>query len=81
MSDNVDLPVPAILDAMVLSNFASSDALWVLPAVLPRPQTVPAVDTEVKHGVDEGYAFLERAAAALETARSRAFWSMWLRCR
>lgn len=66
MSDEEPVPAPAVLDATVLSNFASTDALWILPAVLPRPQTVPAVQTELEHGIDEGYTFLERADAALE---------------
>lgn len=66
MSDDESVPAPAVLDATVLSNFASTDALWVLPAVLPRPQTVPAVQTELEHGIAEGYTFLKRADAALD---------------
>jgi len=60
---------PVILDATVLSNFASTDSVTWLATILDDPQTVPAVRTELKQGREVGYAYLEHATDVLESGR------------
>ena len=43
---------PIVLDATVLSNFASTDSVTWLAATLEDLQTVPAVRTELENGRD-----------------------------
>lgn len=43
-------PQPVFLDATVLSNFASSDAVGFLETVLDSPVVVPAVRDEIERG-------------------------------
>ena len=63
MSDEIVQPV--CLDATVLSNFASSETVDQLIAILDRPVTVPAVEAELERGRSEGYDFLEDALDSL----------------
>jgi predicted nucleic acid-binding protein len=56
---------PVVLDATVLSNFASSDAVTWLGDVLVRPVTVPTVQSELERGYEEGHAFLANAVDPL----------------
>lgn len=56
---------PVVLDTVVLSNFAASDSLDLLDAVLGRPVTVPAVRRELHRGSQEGYQFADRAVAVV----------------
>ena len=58
---------PVVLDATVLSNFASTDSVTWLATTLEDLQTVPAVRTELEHGRAAGYAYLTHALAVLET--------------
>ena len=58
---------PIILDATVLSNYASTDAVSWLTTTLNELQTVPAVQTELKQGREAGYTYLENALAAIES--------------
>lgn len=60
---------PTVLDTTVLSNFASTDAMPILTASLPRPETVPAVESDVEKGLREGYTFLQPLRCALEASR------------
>lgn len=53
-----------ILDATVLSNFASTDAIEVLVELLESPAVVPAVIEEIDEGRDFGYEYL---TVAIET--------------
>ena len=64
MSEPVSRPV--VLDATVLSNYASTDAVSWLTTTLDDPQTVPAVRTELEQGRAVGYAYLEPALDVLE---------------
>lgn len=57
---------PAVLDATVLSNFSSTDAIDVLIQSLPRPVTVPAVQDEIERGYADRYEFLAPARGALD---------------
>jgi predicted nucleic acid-binding protein len=50
-------PSPQVLDSTVLSNFASTDSVWVLDETLHQPTTVPVVQSELARGVDV-YPFL-----------------------
>lgn len=59
---------PTVLDTTVLSNFASTDAMSILTASLPRPETVPAVESEVEKGLREGYTFLQPVRDAFEAS-------------
>lgn len=56
---------PVVLDATVLSNFASSDAIDWLVELLDRPVVVPAVRTELERGRDHGHRFLAEAIEPL----------------
>jgi predicted nucleic acid-binding protein len=60
---------PVVLDATVLSNYASTDSVTWLTTTLAHPQTVPAVRTELDRGREVGYAYLEHALDALESGR------------
>jgi len=65
MSERVSRPV--ILDATVLSNYASTDSVSWLTTTLDALQTVPAVRTELEQGREVGYAYLEHALDVLES--------------
>ena len=52
---------PVVLDATVLSNFASTGTVDVLVGILDRPATVPAVQTELGRGYARDYDFLDDA--------------------
>lgn len=54
---------PIVLDATVLSNFASSSTVEQLARILDHPATVPAVRDELKRGRDLHYRFLDEALA------------------
>lgn len=60
---------PVILDATVLSNYASTDSVTWLATILDDLQTVPAVRTELKQGREVGYAYLEHVLDVLESGR------------
>jgi predicted nucleic acid-binding protein len=64
MTEPLDRPI--VLDATVLSNFASTDSVTWLATTLEDLQTVPAVRTELEHGREAGYAYLNHAIAVLE---------------
>ncbi|NEU58565.1 hypothetical protein [Halorussus sp. MSC15.2] len=57
---------PLVLDATVLSNFASSDAISWLTDTFSGLATAAAVEQELQRGVDEGYPFLGSALAAVQ---------------
>jgi len=57
-----------VLDATVLSNFASSNAISWLIAAIDDPRTAPAVRDEIVNGVAAGHDFLEPARAAVESS-------------
>ena len=67
MSERVSRPV--VLDATVLSNYASTDSVSWLTTTLDDLQTVPAVQTELEQGREVGYAYLEHAIDVLESGR------------
>jgi predicted nucleic acid-binding protein len=67
MSEPLDRPV--VLDATVLSNYASTDSVTWLATILDALQTVPAVRTELEQGCEVGYAYLEHALDVLESGR------------
>lgn len=54
---------PVVLDATVLSNYASSGSVRWLIELLSQPAAVPAVEDELEAGRAHGHAFL---AAAFE---------------
>ena len=56
---------PVVLDATVLSNFASTGTVDVLVDMLDRPTTVPAVQTELERGYARDYDFLDDALARI----------------
>lgn len=58
-------PRPVVLDTTVVSNFASTDSVSVLTAVLSSPLVVPTVRDELERGLDEGHEYLETAVDAL----------------
>ena len=58
---------PVVLDATVLSNYASTDSVSWLTATLDELQTVPAVQTELEQGREVGYTYLENALTVLES--------------
>ena len=53
---------PLVLDATVLSNFASIDSTDWIAGSFARPTVPLAVEHEIQAGVDAGYEFLECAA-------------------
>jgi predicted nucleic acid-binding protein len=59
------LPEPVVLDATVLSNFASSGAVDWLVELLDGPAVPTAVETEVEEGRDHGHEFLDDATAVV----------------
>ena len=67
MSEPVSQPV--VLDATVLSNYASTDSVTWLTTTLDALQTVPAVRGELEQGREVGYAYLEHALDVLESGR------------
>jgi predicted nucleic acid-binding protein len=58
---------PVVLDATVLSNYASTDSVTWLATTLDDLQTVPAVRTELERGREMGYAYLDHALEAIES--------------
>ena len=58
---------PIVLDATVLSNFASTDSVMWLATTLKDFQTVPAVRTELENGREAGYTYLNHALSVLES--------------
>ncbi len=56
---------PVVLDTTVLSNFASTNSISLLIAVLDDPAVVPTVYDELKQGVAGGHDYLESAVATL----------------
>lgn len=58
-----DVVEPVVLDATVLSNFASSSTVEQLGRILDHPATVPAVRDELERGRDLHYRFLDEALA------------------
>ena len=58
-------PQPIVVDTTVLSNFASTDSISFLIAVLDSPMVVPAVRDELKRGLDTGHDYLDTAVDAL----------------
>ncbi|WP_255150103.1 hypothetical protein [Halorarius halobius] len=67
MSESFSRPV--VLDATVLSNYASTDSVSWLTTTLDALQTVPAVRTELEQGREVGYAYLEHALDGIESGR------------
>lgn len=57
-------PEPIFLDATVLSNFASTDAIEFLVEVLDSPVVVPAVRDEIEQGQRFGHDYLATAVEA-----------------
>lgn len=51
------------LDTTVLSNFASTDSVWLIPAVFDRPVAPREVYQELEQGINEGYQYLTNATA------------------
>jgi len=58
---------PLVLDATVLSNFASSESISWLTTVFTTPLTAPVVNQELRQGVGHGYEFLHSALRAIES--------------
>lgn len=59
-------PQPVFLDATVLSNFASSDAVGFLETILDSPVVVPAVRDEIERGQNLGHEYLTPAVDAFD---------------
>lgn len=59
-------PKPTVLDATVVSNFASTNAVEYLVEVLESPVVVPAVRDEIAEGYRHGYDYLETAIDAFD---------------
>lgn len=57
---------PLVLDATVLSNFASSDSVAWLTTTFSDLETAPAVEQELRRGVGAGHQFLRSALTAIE---------------
>jgi predicted nucleic acid-binding protein len=57
---------PVVLDATVLSNFASTDSITWLTATFDGLMTVPAVKNELRRGTEVGYEYLTSALGAIE---------------
>ena len=53
-----DVVQPVVLDATVLSNFASSGTVDQIVTILKRPVAVAAVRRELKRGYEQEYEFL-----------------------
>jgi len=56
---------PVVLDATVLSNFASTGTVDVLVDILDWPATVSEVQTELERGYARDYEFLDDALARI----------------
>lgn len=56
-----DVVQPVVLDATVLSNFASSGTVEKLVVILDRPVAVPTVREELERGYEQEYGFLGTA--------------------
>lgn len=56
---------PVFLDTTVLSNFASTDSIGFLVALLDSPAVAPAVRDEINQGRDVEHDYLDAAADAL----------------
>lgn len=67
MSDDSQL---VVLDTTVLSNFASTDGLSLVTAILESPVVVPAVRDELERGLDAGHEYLATAVDALDEGLS-----------
>lgn len=59
-------PKPTVLDATVVSNFASTNSIGYLIEVLDSPVVTPAVRDEITEGYREGYDYLETAVDAFD---------------
>lgn len=59
-------PKPTVLDATVVSNFASTNSVGYLVEVLDSPVVVPAVRDEITEGYRHGYDYLETAIDAFD---------------
>ncbi len=59
-------PQPVVLDTTVVSNFASTDSIALLTAVLESPVVVPAVRDELERGLDAGHEYLDTAVDVLD---------------
>ena len=59
-------PQPVVLDTTVVSNFASTDSISLLVAILESPVVVPAVRDELERGLETGHEYLDTAVAALD---------------
>lgn len=59
-------PQPTFLDATVVSNFASTDAIEFLVEVLESPVIVPAVRDEIEEGRRVGHDYLASAIEAFD---------------
>lgn len=59
-------PHPVVLDTTVLSNFASTDSVSLLTAVLASPVVVPAVRAELERGLEAGHDYLDTTVRALD---------------
>lgn len=57
-------PNPVVLDATVVSNFASTNSVGFLADVLESPVTVPTVRDEITRGYRHGHDYLESAIDA-----------------
>ncbi|WP_135827390.1 hypothetical protein [Halorussus halobius] len=57
---------PLVLDATVLSNFASSESISWLTSSFSGLETAPSVERELRTGVEAGYPFLEAAVRAID---------------
>jgi predicted nucleic acid-binding protein len=62
-------PDPIFLDATVLSNFASTDAIEFLVELLDSPVVVPAVRSEIEQGQQFGHDYLATATEAFDDGR------------
>lgn len=59
-------PQPVFLDTTVISNFASTDGMTILTAILESPAVVPAVREELEGGLEAGHDYLDTAVDALD---------------
>lgn len=57
---------PLVLDATVLSNFASSKSISWLTSAFSGLETTPTVEQELRNGIDEGYSFLKPVVRAID---------------
>lgn len=59
---------PLVLDATVLSNFASSGSVSWMTSSFSGLETPPSVEKELRTGVEEGHSFLKAAVRAIDDA-------------